>query len=207
MAVLSFVMQIPIPWKTVFIWSTTHEAARLAGGFSWSGIFNIVYLRLGHEPLARYVNPLARYVKFRIAHAPGMPGTFSRHRGLAIPTCIMARTWRTCRDACLWGKNVPGIPGACTTRNFMYLVRCTFINCYLAYLFVDVSTHPCLNVSGGLAKLLLMLGYGSVILHHTVCLYVINYAWPKTKPGITDHHLPRKSDRNSGQHNYRSELD
>ena len=25
---------------------------------------------------------------------------FPRHHGLAIPTCIMARAWRTCRDAC-----------------------------------------------------------------------------------------------------------
>ena len=25
---------------------------------------------------------------------------FPRHRGLAIPTCITARAWRTCRDAC-----------------------------------------------------------------------------------------------------------
>ena len=25
---------------------------------------------------------------------------FRRHRGLAIPTCITARAWRTCRDAC-----------------------------------------------------------------------------------------------------------
>ena len=25
---------------------------------------------------------------------------FPRHRGLAIPTCIAARAWRTCRDAC-----------------------------------------------------------------------------------------------------------
>ena len=59
---------------------------------------------------------------------------FPCHRGLAIPTCITARAWRTCRDACRdrWlvvsfevggGKNVPGIPGACATRNFAYLVR------------------------------------------------------------------------------------
>ena len=41
---------------------------------------------------------IARYAKLRVAHAPG---TFSRHRGLAIPTCIMARAWHTCRDACL----------------------------------------------------------------------------------------------------------
>ena len=25
---------------------------------------------------------------------------FPRHRGLAIPTCITARAWRMCRDAC-----------------------------------------------------------------------------------------------------------
>ena len=53
---------------------------------------------------------------------------FPRHRGLAIPTYI------TCRDACRdrqqavsyevgGGQNVPGIPGACTARNFAYLVR------------------------------------------------------------------------------------
>ena len=57
---------------------------------------------------------------------------FPRHRELA--TCITARASRTCRDA--WrdrslavsfvfgsGKNVPGIPGACATHNFAYLVR------------------------------------------------------------------------------------
>ena len=50
--------------------------------------------------------PLARYVKFQVAHAPGMPGTtspptdFKGNRELAIPTCITARASRTCRDAC-----------------------------------------------------------------------------------------------------------
>ena len=34
---------------------------------------------------------LARYEKLRVAQAPGMPGTFTRHRGLAMPTCITAR--------------------------------------------------------------------------------------------------------------------
>ena len=59
---------------------------------------------------------------------------FPRHRGLAIPTCITARVWRTCRDACrdrwlavsfeVGGRgSVPGIPVACETRNFTYLVR------------------------------------------------------------------------------------
>ena len=59
---------------------------------------------------------------------------FPRHRGLAIPTCITARARRTCRDACRdrklsvsfevdGGENVPGIPGACATHNFTYLLR------------------------------------------------------------------------------------
>ena len=52
---------------------------------------------------------------------------FPRHRGLAIPTCI---TTRACRDRSLTvsfevsgGEDIPGIPGACVTRNFTYLVR------------------------------------------------------------------------------------
>ena len=76
--------------------------------------------------------PLDRYVKFQVAHAPGMPGTFPRHRRLVIPTCIMARASRTCRDACRdrllvvsfevdGGESVPGIPGA--TGNLTCLVR------------------------------------------------------------------------------------
>ena len=41
--------------------------------------------------------PLTRYVKLQVAHAPGMPGTFSpaadfkENRLLAIPACITAR--------------------------------------------------------------------------------------------------------------------
>ena len=77
--------------------------------------------------------PLARYVKVRIAYAPGMPGTFPRHRQVAIPACIPARASRTCRDTCrdcylvvsfeVGGEeNVPGIPGTCATRNFTYLI-------------------------------------------------------------------------------------
>ena len=56
---------------------------------------------------------------------------FPRRRGLAIPTCITARASRdACRDRYPvvsfeigGGENVPGIPGACATRNFTYLVR------------------------------------------------------------------------------------
>ena len=59
---------------------------------------------------------------------------FPRHRWLAIPTCITCIASRTCRDASRdrWlavsvevgvGQNVRGIPDACATSNFTYLVR------------------------------------------------------------------------------------
>ena len=66
--------------------------------------------------------PLTRYAKLQVAHAPGMPGTFSPaaefegNRYLAIPACITARSWRTCRDACrdrlpaVTGKTFPAFP-------------------------------------------------------------------------------------------------
>ena len=43
---------------------------------------------------------LLPYVKLRVAHAPGMPGNFSPHRRLVIPTCITARACHTCCDVC-----------------------------------------------------------------------------------------------------------
>ena len=65
---------------------------------------------------------------------------FPRHLRSAIPACITARAPRTSRDACRdrylvvsfgvgGGNNVPGIPGACATRNFAYLVKgpCTVV--------------------------------------------------------------------------------
>ena len=71
-------------------------------------------------------------------------GYFTCRHGLAIPTCITARARRTCRGACRdrkpavsfevgGGENVPGIPGACATRNFPYLVRSPWVRitgCY-----------------------------------------------------------------------------
>ena len=82
--------------------------------------------------------PLARYFKLRVAHAPGMPGTFSppprvsdpdMHHDMCIthmPRCMPESL--TPESVMIsfevgGGENVPGIPGACTTRNFAYLVR------------------------------------------------------------------------------------
>ena len=69
-----------------------------------------------------HYGPLTRYVTLRVAHAPGMPGTFSPtadvkgNRKLAIPACITARASHTCHDACrdclpaLAGKTFPAFP-------------------------------------------------------------------------------------------------
>ena len=71
---------------------------------------------------------LARYVKMRVGHASGMPGTFSppspsnENRGLAIPACITARAWPLvpwCLSGsltCGGGENVPGILGIVSLR-------------------------------------------------------------------------------------------
>ena len=84
--------------------------------------------------LDRFHGPLTRYVKLRVAHAPGMPGTFSPPTLVSDPdmhhgTCVTHVPW--CMPGSLisgflwsrWRGNCDRIPGACATRNFTYLVR------------------------------------------------------------------------------------
>ena len=44
--------------------------------------------------------PLTRCGKFRVRMRRECRECFPRHRGQAIPACITACAWRTCRDAC-----------------------------------------------------------------------------------------------------------
>ena len=44
--------------------------------------------------------PLTRYSKLRVAHAPGMPGTFSPPPGVSDPDMHHSTCLHTCRDAC-----------------------------------------------------------------------------------------------------------
>ena len=78
---------------------------------------------------------LTRYLKLRVVHAPEMLGMFlPQHRlqrkplvsdpGMHHGTCVTHVPW--CMSGSLTrggGKNIPGIPGACSTINFAYLVR------------------------------------------------------------------------------------
>ena len=77
---------------------------------------------------------LTRYVKLWVAHAPGIPGTFSRHRprrktlisdsDIYHGTCVTHVPWWMSESLTRGGGEiVPGIPGAYATRNFTYLVR------------------------------------------------------------------------------------
>ena len=95
-----------------------------------------------------YHGTLTRYVKLRVAHAPGMPGKFSppptsketaskgsRHasRHVRDTRAVMHVGIANPR----WPGNVPGIPGACATRNFTYLVRGPWHAYYFSLLFVS----------------------------------------------------------------------
>ena len=81
-----------------------------------------------------YHGPLARYIKLRVVHAPGTPGTFSRHRhqrkpqvsdsGMHHGTSVTHVPWYMLGSLTPnEGENGPGIPGACATRNFTCLVN------------------------------------------------------------------------------------
>ena len=75
--------------------------------------------------------PLVRYVKLRVAHALGMPETFSQPSRISDPdmhqgTCVTHVPW--CMPGSLISyvggeENIPSIPDTCATHNFGYLVR------------------------------------------------------------------------------------
>ena len=70
----------------------------------------------------------------QVAHAPGIPGTFSpppiskkllvSDTGMHHGTCVTYGPWWMSGSLTRGGgENVPGIPGACATRDFLYLLR------------------------------------------------------------------------------------
>ena len=105
--------------RSVLMGSVLYPHINIWQWWRWSGVSQ------GHLSgcSERYLHgPLTRYVKLRVVHAPGMPGTsspdaeFKGKRELAIPACITARASRTCRDACrdclpaVAGKTFPAFP-------------------------------------------------------------------------------------------------
>ena len=79
--------------------------------------------------------PLTSYAKLRVAHALGNAGN-------AFPATDVP--WYMSGSLIGgFGENVPGIPGACTTRNFTYLVRSPLIENGYRCIFLAQSLNPC----------------------------------------------------------------
>ena len=105
----------------------------------WGSGLNIIYALAGtgspHTCSVILHGPLTRYTKKCGLHMPQeCLERFPRHQfqrkpvvsdpGMHHGTCVTHVPW--CMSGSLTGgggENVPGIPGACTTRNFTYLVR------------------------------------------------------------------------------------
>ena len=88
--------------------------------------------------------PFTRRVKLWVSHATGIPGTFSPPPSVSDPdmhhgTCVTHVPWfipGSLTGSFLWSRgreNVPGIPGACATRNFTYLVRGPYKDIVIIY--------------------------------------------------------------------------
>ena len=110
----------------------------------------------------------AVYVQLRVTHAPGMPGKFSpplrvSNPGMHHGTCVGDR------------ENVPGIPGACATHNFTYLVG----GLYLALLFVCslVSFPPFCSQSYVIISICSIYIYFALILHTAYYIYSMLYVF------------------------------
>ena len=97
-------------------------------GHQWADC-SISLSRTGH---ARSHGPLDRYIKLRVRMRRECREHFPRvsDRDMHHGTCVTHMPWcmpESLTSGIFWksavGENVPGIPGACTTRNFTYLVR------------------------------------------------------------------------------------
>ena len=102
--------------------------------------------------------PLTRYIKLRVAHGPGMPGTFFSPPRVSDPdmhhgTCVAHVAWcmpGSLTSGFLWSRwwwNVPGIPVACATRNFTYLVRGLLEQFYRRITFTYIEQHWILELN------------------------------------------------------------
>ena len=98
----------------------------------WSAPYNLhTSLRNSNN---RSHGPLNRHEILPVAHAPGLPGTFSppptsrkplvSDPGMHHGTCVTHVSWFVSGSLTRGdGENVPDIPGACRTQTFAYLVR------------------------------------------------------------------------------------
>ena len=101
----------------------------------WPDCVNYQKHCLKHYWLYMSTKRCGTIANLRVAHEPGMPGTLSppprvsdadMHHGTCVthvPWCMPGSLTSGVFFKSVAENNVPGIPGACTTRNFTYLVR------------------------------------------------------------------------------------
>ena len=128
--IISFNLNCIMQFKQFYKKATKISSRKKCYYFWWSTwLFSWVFTWLNDIVI---LGPLARHVMLRIAHAPGISGTFSppstpkemlvSDPGMHYGACITHVPW--CMSGLLTrsgGENVPSIPGACTTRTFTYL--------------------------------------------------------------------------------------
>ena len=90
----------------------------------------LYYMHHQYNASVWFHGPLARCVKLRVAHAPGMPGTFSPPPRVSDPD-MHHDTVLWCMSGSLtngflwsrWQEKRSRLPGVCVTHNFTYLAR------------------------------------------------------------------------------------
>ena len=99
-----------------------------------NAVYMMAWRYISSNPYIPIDGPLSRYVKLRVAHAPGMSGTFSQPPRVSDPnmnrgTCLTHVPW--CMPGALtgrffgsrWRGKRSRHSRACATRNFTYLLR------------------------------------------------------------------------------------
>ena len=142
----------------------THSASiswtwiNLRTGAVYKATHAVTFCKLARREKKSRHWPLTRYVKLRVAHAPGIPGTFSPPTRVSDPdmhhgTCVTHVPW--CMPGSLTisfgiggGENVPGIPSACATRHCAYLVRGPWVSDSIHIKVGDIINHPCHDFDG-----------------------------------------------------------
>ena len=130
-----------------------------------------------NRPLTRYLNCelrmrrecRERFPRHRLPRKPLVNDPDMLHDGMGVTHVPWCMSWSI---TCSGGKNVPGIPGACTTRKFTSLTRAQWVtDCLKHSMFIDWSTI-CLQVAyywAGLKHILF-------IDCSTICLHIIGQA-------------------------------
>ena len=121
-----------MPWASVVM----HQSwSRCWLSIIWQLIIKKNMVTQFYDAMGCHRGPFGSYVQWRVAHAPGMQGTFPHHQiqrkplvrdpGMNYGTCVRHVSW--CISGSLTRGGMENVPGACAIRNFTYLVRAPWV--------------------------------------------------------------------------------